>query len=93
MDSATSGKNLLSDIPRGCTHVQLANPLDYCQRPTFMKWDFDFRGPESGNVYNCWYIWHRFKHYSDWVKDYGYQRPRDKSLFLTVDQFKTVYIS
>lgn len=83
-----NGQPTLNDIPWGCTHVQLANPLDYCQRPTFMRWaKWYYSEDKPGNV-NCWYIWHHSKYHSDWERDLGYQRPRDESLFLTVAEYR-----
>lgn len=88
MDLVTSGKNLLNDIPSDCTHVQLANPLDYCQRATFMRWaPWYYSEDKPGDVY-CWYIWHHYKYHKDWAQDLGYQRPRDESLFLTVAEYR-----
>jgi hypothetical protein len=72
------------ETPRGCTHVQLANPLDYDQKPTFLKLEFDFLGPESGQEYYCWCIWHQ----GTWRKDYGYQTPGDSSRFIPISEFK-----
>jgi hypothetical protein len=66
------------NIPLGTTHVELANPLNFNQTPTFLRYDFDFRSEISDIVYGCWYIWHQ----NDWHKDYGYQKPRDNPLRL-----------
>jgi hypothetical protein len=79
-----NGQITLNDIPWGCTHVQLANPLDYCQRPTFMKWDKWYYSENKPGVVNCWYIWHQRKFH----RDLGYQRPKDESLFLTVEEYR-----
>lgn len=77
------------NIPEGTTHVELAREIDYCQRPTFMKWGYDFTGPESGTRYDCWYIWHSYKHYCDWAQDYGYQKPKDDpNRLITVKEYK-----
>jgi len=83
-----NGQITLNNIPWGCTHVQLANPLDYCQRPTFMKWDEWYYSENKPGAVNCWYIWHHYKSHSDWVKDLSYQRPKDESLFLTVEEYR-----
>ena len=52
------GQPTLNDIPWGCTHVQLANPLAYCQRPTFMRWAKWYYSEDKPGDVNCWYIWH-----------------------------------
>lgn len=75
------------EIPRGCTHVQLAREIDYDQRPTFMRWDFDFYSWGSCTSYYCWHIWHQ----GCWHKDYGYQKPKDPTRLITVTEYKTVY--
>ena len=57
------------NYPLGTTHVLLADPLAYCQRPDFLKYAVDFYGPESGDPFYAWYFWTANKYYCGWVKD------------------------
>lgn len=62
-------------VPNGTTHMIPANELDYNPQPTYMKWGFDFRGPESGKEYYCWYWWDISR--KSWVKDPSFSNRRN----------------
>lgn len=54
-----------SAVPEGATHILPAyeNALD-C-RPSYLKWGYDFTGPESGKMFCCWFFWSK----GAWHKD------------------------
>lgn len=83
----TNGKITLNDIPNGCTHVYLADETSYNQTPFFMKWGLDFIGPESGNYYYHWYIWHHYKFHSGWIKDSSFANRFPEKL-VKVEEYK-----
>lgn len=51
--------------PKGATHFLPQNDLDYNPRPTFYKWGFLFRGPESCRCFYGWFNWHN----DEWCRD------------------------
>lgn len=77
------------DVPIGTTHVLLPDPLAYTQRPEFLKFAVEFYGPESGEPFYCWYIWHSYKYSKDWVKDTStmYSSLKAKGRLITKDEF------
>lgn len=71
-----------NQAPPGATHILPADPLGFDQRPTWMKWGYDFTGPESGQMFCCWYSWDR----GEWKRDKSFH-PRENTVLLTVAEF------
>lgn len=78
-----------SNHPWGTTHVILPDPLAYTQRPEFVKFALEFIGPESGEPFYCWYIWHSYKYSKDWAKDTAtlYSSLKAKGRLITIAEY------
>lgn len=68
--------------PVGTTHVLPADPTGFDQTPTYMKWGYDFTGPESGTRYHCWFNWYR----DQWCKDTSFANRHNR--LLTIEDYQ-----